>query len=146
MLLTAAIRDAAKEEDNSSDLVDKLETILYHDSEAYEAYKTQKKKNQLVEGKDVPFCRLVPSYSDRKAFFACILEGTVEVTDDDEKVVPFQTLAKRYFDAQIRARLEGRAERLGELRELATLALEKMGLTMVEVVNEINLPQVLESS
>lgn len=40
----------------------------------------RKKRHALEEGDDLSFCRLVPSFSDRKAFFECITEfGQAEV-------------------------------------------------------------------
>ena len=133
----------------ASAVIDKLETILYHDKEALNTF-VENRKVALPDGQDLAFCRLVPSYSDRRAFFTCILEGIVELTDDNDEDedttrVPFQRLAKRYFDSQISSRLEQlttKEARLEELKSLTTLALEKMGLTMVEVLNEIDLPQV----
>lgn len=118
-LLVAAIRDALLKNVEASEardaLADRLERVLYHDKKALNAYKSSGDRRNVLtkEGEDVEFCRLVPSYSDRAAFFNCILEGlrSCERTDYEENgVVSFQTQTKRYFDQEVQRYLAKRYE------------------------------------
>lgn len=60
--------------------------------------------------------------------------------------ISVQKKAKNYFDCQVQARLKkcgsSNVDQLDELEELTDLALLKMGVTMVNVLNDINMAQV----
>jgi hypothetical protein len=100
---------------------------------------------ELSEGKDVSFCKLAPSFLDRKPFFSLVLEG-VQPAIVDENASP-QARAKRSFDALVKAHLDQVSSadpnsRMRELETLTDLALTKMGLTLVEISKDVNLSQV----
>lgn len=145
-LLAAALRDAFVREgleDKGREVVEKLEAVLYEDVEAMREF--VKKDGGITEGTDLGFCRLLPSFSDRQAFFKCIMEGRMSVTFDEDDEISLQRKAKSTFDAKINEHLTICTEKeakLIELRTLAENALQKMGLTLCEVQNEINMPQV----
>ncbi len=149
-LLVAAIRDALMEEGfgSDNDVVQTLERILYIDSDKARMFQGE----DLEEGCDLSFCRLLPSFYDRRPFFLAIMEGfgTLDKShlDEELKKDSLQVKAKRYFDHQIKLRLDSvcgvnnKQARYEELKSLAHLTLTKMGLTLAEVLNKINLAQV----
>ncbi len=162
-LLVASLRDAAIKEEGArrTKLVRKLERVLYTDAEAARRWGREEegKKRAIEEGEDVKFCRLLPSFYDRRAFFVAVTEGlaarSVEDArpEEDLERSSLQLRAKRHFDVQIRRRLDSlcgaadagaaaRRRRQEELESLSHLALHKMGLTLVEVQNRVNLAQV----
>ena len=120
----------------------RLETLLYHDLDGFRSF-LEKNEDPSQDGMELKFCRLVPSFSDRKAFNLCVTEGVKVNTEDPGDSMQVQ--AKLYFDAEIRSRLSsipGNDDPLSLLESLTECALERMGLTLVEVLNEINLTQV----
>ena len=136
LLLVAAIRDAIVTKDPNNERLPKLEQALYHDMSKVEEVK-RNGKIDLREGQDLDCSRLLPSYSDRLSYFTLITQGILK--DQTKKFFEdsFQGRSKYYFDKQL-----SKVEKISELEKLATFALEKMGMTLVEIINEINMAQV----
>ncbi len=144
-LLVAALRDAAQREPGCDSVIEKLETILYADKDQMQRFK-EAGSATIKEGEDLTFCRLLPSFADRKSFFESIAEGIVDVRPQ-EKPMTLQLKAKRFFDTHIEAWLaehcgDNSSLRILELQKLTQLTLYKMGLTLVDIQNAINMPQV----
>ena len=147
-LLVAAIRDAALKEGGTKKLIEGLERILY----VGEAGEWSKGERTIQEGEDLDFCRLLPSFHDRRSFFVAVTEGicqhrTVQDMEQLERS-SLQMKAKRIFDSMIRNRLDSTcgsnaSRRVSELEELSRQALYKMGLTLAEIQGPgVNLAQV----
>ncbi|XP_059079579.1 uncharacterized protein LOC131877800 [Tigriopus californicus] len=200
-LLVASIRDALldirvqgpKAQERYSKLLKRLQRVLFIGLEHQDhphgntEDRRDQQKQELEEGENLAFARLVPSYSDRKSYFSLIAKDLIrqppfqptipssssastitgtsfaESTDTPSKEegeqftgkggnhlqsdnISVQAKAKNYFDCQVQALLKqyrsSNLDQLGELEEMTDLALLKMGVTMVNVLNDINMAQV----
>eukprot|EP01135_Chromosphaera_perkinsii_P003905 Nk52_evm6s262 gene=Nk52_evmTU6s262 len=147
-LLLAAIRDRALKEQPKEDhkLVNDIEKVLYVQNpncSDWEQFFTAINTN-FKEGVDYGFSLLVPSFGDRKSFLYCITKGRTKKFDSKEEGISAQAKNKNIFDEQIELHLKNiRPEnRMAELEKIATLALNRMGITLVDIQNDINLTQV----
>ena len=135
-LLLAAIRDKALDLENSEELIEKLESILYCSGRRPENVTFYK------NGIDSAFSIVAPSLCDRQSYFQCITEGLsgVKVENDTR-----QSKAKRIFEQEIelKIRKEGNGRtRLRALESITDLALRKMAFHLIDIQNDINLTQV----
>jgi len=102
--------------------------------------------SKIEEGEDINSCRLLPSFSDRKPFFQMLLKPTDKLSEDTE-AVSFQKRAKEGFKSRIAQELRERNivaadDKIDFLSEVTHQALDLMGVTYVEIINEINMAQV----
>ena len=92
-LLIASIRIAALRGKNQK-LADKLFKFLIHD---VDAYKTWAKDNQLKDIKDgeyLEFFRVVPTFSDRRAFYLAVLDDEGKFDKTTQSLI---MKCKRFF-------------------------------------------------
>merc|ERR1712166_1630961 len=165
-LLLAAIRDAAllllridPAHAAGMQLVESINTLLYVDVQAAHEW-TQARcgeagKPILVPGERLPFARLIPSWTDRLDFFEMIMSGTVnqmlwtagaaERTITEQTQSSHQGQAKTGFDQSISSMLSGCKSVDAQFKALSAVTTQAclgMKLMYIEILNEINLPQV----
>ena len=167
-LLLAAIRDAAllllrinPAHAAGIQLVEYINTLLYVDVQAAHEW-TQAKCSEagsakpfLVPGERLAFARLIPSWTDRLDFFEMIMSGTTNqmlwTTGVAERTITEQTQsshqgqAKTGFDQSILSMLSSCKSvdaQVKALNAVTTQACLGMKLMYIEILNEINLPQV----
>ena len=128
MLLLVSLRDALGQE--GAECRAALQGALYRGEEGG--------RGELEDGQDLPASRLLPSFSDRKSFFQ-LVEGKGVVEDGS-----YQARAKALFDRRVAeemAGLEG-GDRVKWVEGTLRAALDRMSVTLVEIVTEINMAQV----
>jgi len=133
-LLIAALRDALLSEgaDEQRDkTVCQLNNALYLKENWRDLWETEK---EFGDGEDATFCRLLPSFDDRKAFFTAITKGVKEGDKSDS----LQSRARHIFDRSIKNYLDQKCGQNSTLRReelciVARLALDKMGAMKVDL-------------
>ena len=148
-------------------LADKINAVLYHDPDASNEW-VEKAADRLAngasleevhqEGESLPFCRLIPSFVDRGAFFESIMFGPVRLAlraranstfalnVSDRTANTHQGAAKLAFDQYIeRYRVSKDTpleKRLVVIDTLVRTSLCSFTLMYIELMNEVNLSQV----
>jgi len=97
---------------------------------------------KLLDGEDFNESRLLPSFCDRRHFFELIQDKK-----SDEKEISYQLRAKEIFKSRISEEMKHqRVQSVNEKIEWCILAthqtLDLMGITFVEILNDINMAQV----
>ena len=149
--MLASLRDALQKIISNSDqssadgqheLLQRLDKLLYHDTLKYQANLT------IVDCEDFCqyFCRLLPSYCDRRSFYHLITNSNTQPLKASIDFT-FQENAKNIFDELISKKLkEYEPQSVERHIELLTnwtdMAITKMGIMCVEIVSDIDMPQV----
>eukprot|EP01108_Squamamoeba_japonica_P002971 TRINITY_DN248_c0_g1_i3.p1 TRINITY_DN248_c0_g1~~TRINITY_DN248_c0_g1_i3.p1 ORF type:complete len:345 (-),score=162.31 TRINITY_DN248_c0_g1_i3:35-1069(-) len=162
VLLVAAARDAllrlrrsapANSDDKLDDelcaaAVRELEQVLFTDVDAAHAFAANDDWRLSIRvGQRVPFCRVVPSFVDRKPFFELLLAGLSSAPDTLSPVTheSLQRASKAYMDEQfaVMARDRPRTEAMHAVMQHAASAL-RMQHMLVELQTDANLAQVYQ--
>jgi len=165
-LLLATLRDAALElvrggDAASSSIVDELDAVLFKDPRrvyAWAADQARGGEQRIHDGNGQPFGTpsLVPSFEDRVPFFRAITEGILkeayrkagrtpeaDAGEGNTEPASVQSRAKAIFERQLRDALRRTGAAPGAfLAQLARTALDVMGITFCEILNDVDLPQV----
>lgn len=132
MLFLASIRDAlVAMGEEAGKTCKQVQRVLFTDEQV-------EKSEEVGEGEDVTSCRLLPSFQDRRSFFQLMLGQRCAEPES------FQARAKAIFDQRINeetSRME-RKEKLEWLEDQVRASLDRMGITQVRVLNEVNMAQV----
>ena len=129
LLLLASLRDALGEEGGACR--EEVQGMLFLGEQGEVG-------RELEEGEEVATSRLLPSFQDRKSYFQAVL-GAGAVGEDSH-----QARAKALFDRRIAAETAGlgRAARARWVEGAVAAVLDRMGVTLVTILTEVNLAQV----
>jgi len=132
MLFLASTRDAlVGMGEGEGKTCKQLERVLFEDGQV-------KAFEEVAEGEDIASCRLLPSFQDRRSFFQLMLGHQCSEPQS------FQARAKAIFDKRIKeetAKMDNK-EKLEWLEDKVRASLDRMGVTLVRVLNEVNMAQV----
>jgi len=120
LLLLTALRDTIRaniEDDSSRTVLKDISSFLFYNSECEEM-------------------KLIPCYLDRESYNSIIL-GKSNMYEDS-----FQTGAYRLFSKLLQEDICHKQDKLEVLTEIYHQCLTKMGVTRVEIINEIDMAQV----
>jgi len=100
---------------------------------------------KLLEGEDFKDSRLLPSFCDRKSFFE-LIQGPISEQNKTEEI-SYQCRAKEIFKSRISQEMTQKQvftydDKVEWFSEVVHQALDLMGLTYVEIINDINMAQV----
>ena len=129
-LLLTSLRDAlVREGEGQSQCVREVQGLL--------AREGLEKGLEVEEGQDLATSRLLPSFSDRRSYFFLLLGKERDASS-------FQARAKAIFDKRIHEETSklSRSARVAWLEQTVTAAVDRMGVTLCEIVTEVNMAQV----
>ena len=100
---------------------------------------------KFADGEDATNCRLLPSFCDRKPFFELMSSPVGKAKVNEE--ISYQARTKDIFKSRISQEISEKKivsndKKVEWISEVVHQALDLMGITYVEIINDINMAQV----